>query len=251
MRQSINYTELIEKYLNGEMTKAEHQEFEHKLETDVDFAKEVLLHVNIDKALSEVDVIELRNKMRDINGELRLHRKFRHELFSAKWQYLAVVASITLIVTFGVKYINSGTLSNDELLSKYYIPYEIEGVVRSATTETDELLSEAMMAYSKKDFETAVEKFSAYFEKDYTNIQSHFYYAISCMETNRIREAIKSFQLVLDHNNNLYIEQAKWYLGLCYLKIYDTRKALDIFSEIVNEDSTYREKAREIIRKLK
>lgn len=251
MQQLNKLTELIEKYLNGELTKAEHQEFERRLETDADFAREVLMHINIDKALSEVDVIELRKKMTDINGELKLHRKFRHELFSAKWQYLAVAASITLIVTFGAKYINNGPVSNETLISKYYTPYEAEGISRSAQSQTEKLLSDALVSYSNKDYESAVNKFLAYFQLDYTNIQAHFYYAISCFETNRISEAKKSFQLVIDHQNNLYVEQAKWYLGLCYLKTFETNQALAVFTEIVNEDSTYSEKAKEIIRKLK
>jgi len=246
-----NLVEQIEKYLNGELTSTEFLEFEKKLENDPEIAREVLLYISVDKAISEIDIITLRKKMNEVYTQLHNQKPIRHDLFKLKWQYLAAAASITLLVTLGVKYAGLGNLTNDEILNKYYSGYEAEGIVRGAGEIENIQYLEAIASYNEKDFANSEQLFAKYLETDFSDIQAHFYYGVSCFENGNIKEASKSFQLILDHNNNLYLEQAKWYLGLCYLKSYDTNKALSIFNDISNEDSTYRDKAREIIRKLK
>jgi len=245
-----NLVEQIEKYLNGELTSEEFSEFEKRLENDSEFAREVLLYINVDKAISEINVIDLRMKIHDIYEKINSQKQVRHQLFPLKWQYLAAAATITLIVSMGVSIIGKNRINNDELLDKYYSAYEAEGIVRGASDNVSKFYQDALNAYNRHDYKTSAIKFKEQLDEDFTNIQCHFYYGISCFEINDIREAIKSFQLIIDHNNNLYVEQAQWYLGLCYLKLFDTQKAISIFNSIIQEDSTYREKAEEIVRKL-
>jgi len=246
-----NLVEEIEKYLNGELNLKEFNEFESRLTHDTEFAREVLLYINIDKAISEIDVLTLRTKMKEVYANLHNHSRFRHDLFKIRWQYLAAAASITVLVTLGMKYIGFSSLTNDEILNKYYTGYEAEGIVRGATETENQDYLDALKAYNDKDFQVSEKLFAKYLEENFSDIQAHFYYGISCFENGNIKDASKSFQLILDHNNNLYLEQSQWYLGLCYLKSYETNKALSVFNSIINEDSTYRDRAREIVRKLK
>jgi hypothetical protein len=56
---------------------------------------------------------------------------------------------------------------------------------------------------------------------------------------------------VINDKNNLYIDQAQWYLALCYLNTNETDKAKQLFKSIENENGLYKNDAKKIIRGLK
>ncbi len=74
---------------------------------------------------------------------------------------------------------------------------------------------------------------------------------VSNMELSQYKMASGSFKKVLDHNDNLFIEDAQWYLGFCYLKTENTNKAIDQFTKIAISTSSRKEKARKILKKIK
>ncbi|MEI8225392.1 MAG: hypothetical protein WCG82_05640 [Bacteroidota bacterium] len=59
------------------------------------------------------------------------------------------------------------------------------------------------------------------------------------------------FQILINNNNNLYIDQAQWYLALCYVKTDEREKAIQQLEIIKKEGGIYRNDAKKIIRKLK
>ena len=50
---------------------------------------------------------------------------------------------------------------------------------------------------------------------------------------------------------NLFIEQANWYIGLCYLKTNENKKAFDTFKYLANKNGFYRSNALSILQKIK
>ena len=55
---------------------------------------------------------------------------------------------------------------------------------------------------------------------------------------------------IIEDNDNLFVDQAEWYLGLCYLKLNDTEKAIIQFSKISQSNSTYKIRSEEIIKNI-
>ncbi len=74
---------------------------------------------------------------------------------------------------------------------------------------------------------------------------------VSNFEEKKYPEAKQSFGKVIDDKNNLYIDQAQWYLALCYLNTNETDKAKQLFRIIGNEGGIYKKDAKKIIRGLK
>jgi hypothetical protein len=56
---------------------------------------------------------------------------------------------------------------------------------------------------------------------------------------------------VIEHNDNLYLEDAAWYLGLCYMMTDETDKAVKQFRAISASGSRYSKKAARLARRLK
>ena len=93
--------------------------------------------------------------------------------------------------------------------------------------------------------------FSKVVESNPKDMQSVLLKGVSNFEDQKYPEAKISFTTVIDDNNNLFIETAKWYLALCYIKTNDTDKAISQLKAITDEDGIYSKNARKILRKLK
>ncbi|MBL6963940.1 MAG: tetratricopeptide repeat protein [Bacteroidetes bacterium] len=250
MYTSCNQTDIIERYLCSELSTKEDTWFKNELKSNPDFAKEVLLHKDINKAILNLDIIDLRSKLKTIETNVINKRSFSKEFFHFKWQYIAFAASITLLVSFGLNFMSHSGLTNDEIYNMYYQSYDAEGLVRSGNSETNKNYSEALSYYNKKDYEQALILFNKILEEDYSNISVHLYSGIANMETYNYKKAIESFQLIIDHQNNLYTDQAEWYLAICNLKMYKNDLAIFMFEKIAQKDSIYKEQAKAILKKL-
>ena len=62
--------------------------------------------------------------------------------------------------------------------------------------------------------------------------------------------AIESFNFVIEDKDNLFIEQAEWYLGLIYLMDNQKKNAVEQFEIIAESDSYYAKQAGDILQYL-
>nr|MDA3952788.1 hypothetical protein [Bacteroidales bacterium] len=83
------------------------------------------------------------------------------------------------------------------------------------------------------------------------DMAAKLYSGITYLEEEKYQKAKTSFDNIISNNNNLFIEQAKWYLALCYLKTEKIEDAQVILSEIVKEESYYKEMAVGVLKDLK
>jgi tetratricopeptide (TPR) repeat protein len=109
----------------------------------------------------------------------------------------------------------------------------------------------ALGLYERGNYQEALPIFKQILTKSQTNHAVNLYAGISFMEIRKYNEATASFEQIIEHKNNLYIEQAEWYAGLCYLVSDQEEKAQRQFTKIVNRDGYYRDQAREILKKMK
>ena len=78
-----------------------------------------------------------------------------------------------------------------------------------------------------------------------------FYYGIANIEIGNFENARKSFNTIIDQNDNLYIEHAELYLALCDLKAGQKDKAIKGFRKIASDFENYHQKeAQTIIGKM-
>jgi len=118
-------------------------------------------------------------------------------------------------------------------------------------TRGDQNIVEAIIKFQEKDFASASVLFKSILDKDNSNIAVWFYYGISNIETKNYDNSIKAFNTIIKQNDNLYIEHAEWFLGLCYLKNNQKDKAIDQFVVVAsNPDNFHRQEAKNILEKL-
>ena len=162
-----------------------------------------------------------------------------------KW-ILSLASIFIILLTTSVIYFYNFN-GPKTIFEKYYTSKNIIDVTRGG----DETIG-AVEEFQEKDFKSASFMFNEILQKDSNNISVRFYYGISCIETGNYDESVKSFQYIIDNNDNLYIEHAQWYLGLCYLKNEQKNKAIEKFKSIsLDPDNCHQKEAENILKDLK
>ena len=248
MKNKLKHSASIEQYLANEMAPLERAAFKKELKLNPDLAMEMKLSENIDSALMKDDILELRRKLINaiVAGRLEKEEVPVLRMYNRKWWYAAASLLVLCAVAATLYLQTPHSISNDSLFSQYY---NSENIVDQ--TRRDLNIVEAILKFQQKDFSAASVLFKSILDKDNSNIAVWFYYGISNIETKNYDNSIKAFNLIIKQNDNLYIEHAEWFLGLCYLKNNQKDKAVDQFVVVAsNPDNFHRQEAKNILEKL-
>ncbi|HLN72811.1 MAG: hypothetical protein ACM3O8_09925 [Methylococcaceae bacterium] len=244
--------EEIEGYLYNELNEIQLTIFEDELIHNKDLLSEVNLIKGIDQAIQENDIMQLRNNLKDIAEENNNKKQKEQSITVRFWHRktaISVVAA-SLILLLGITGIIRYT-SEDDIYRKYYTKYETAGISRSSSAVSDENFAKALQKYNKEDYQSALNLLEQVLSKDQNNVAGHFYSAVSFQELGKYNNAIKEYEIVIVDKDNLFMEQAEWYIGLCYLQSKDEKKAIQQFKKIADGKGFYQEKAVAILRKMK
>jgi len=248
MTKPFKHSATIEQYLANEMAPPERTAFRKELRSNSELADELKFSQAIDSALMRDDIIDLRRKLIAAINAGRIAKKEVPVICinTRKWWYAA--ASMLVLVAIGATlYLQTPrNISSDSLFTQYY---SSENIIDQ--TRGEQNIVEAVIKFQQKDFKTASVLFKSILDKDNSNIAVWFYYGISNIETQNYKNSIKAFNTIIEQNDNLYIEHAEWYLGLCYLKNNQKNKAIDQFVVVAsNPDNFHRQEAKDILEKL-
>lgn len=180
----------------------------------------------------------------NINSEIK-----SATLLPKHWRiFNKVVASVILILALALINLLKINTSSDELYNKYYTTYNSpENNTRSISIPPDSI----QIAFNKidnKEYEEALNILNKIKNKDTV---AFFYIGVLNQESGKYDQAIEKYQTVINNNNTLFVEQSKWYKGLCYIKMHKNKKALKEFRDLSKSSSYYKPYADEIIKKLK
>jgi TolA-binding protein len=243
--KTIDYSYFIEKYNAGEMDQAEKTWFEKELLTDKSLQKEVMLRKKTDKILERQDIISLRNKLASIEKMRTFEKKRNVKWQTPRFRYAAVIAGLVLIGS--LLFVRYNKQSSDQVFRNNYIPYEIQDNSRSA----EATYNEAVGYYKNGEFSKALEAFESYLENNPGSTKTLFYSGVTNLELRNYERAETSFIKVIDNKPNLYIEDANYYLAMCYIKTKKIILAKTQLKTIINSESKkYKTLAESALRKL-
>lgn len=235
--------ELIEQYLNGELTAEVIQEIEDRLERDEAFRK----HYDDTKELLEGIDFAARNetlsKLRSIEDTLPPFKEVKTVSFYQKPWVLGVAASISIII-FSAYFIffQNQVTSNEELFNEHFEVYPniIAPTVRGTVVNKKALKEEAYYNYDLGEYDTALKLFNQLSENEDEGA-IHLYRGICFLMLNENENAIGSFRTYKYSSFQLFLPQINWYMGLAYLKLGQIKNAESVWKEIP-EGNSYRSK---------
>lgn len=238
----------IEDYLCGYLSKKELELFKAEILINSELYNELELRKQIDEAIRDKNLMELRSlintsskpKNRTMNS-----MNFRSE-FVRTWQ-VAAASFIFVLLAGGLWFmLSSKTYSSERLITKYYQPAHAVGQQRSVDLSSDDALKEAFSFYQQNDYKNAIK----YFRSLDNQVTAQFYSGVCYIELEQYQKATESFEYVINDKDNLFIEQAEWYMGLIYLMNNDKDNAQQQFKKISKTESFYANQAEEILKYL-
>lgn len=244
-----NYHEEIDAFLHGGMTHSEMEVFRARFEASPELKDEVILHHEVEEAVTETNVMALREQLHEI------HQKQFEQRNILSWQmlknnYRYVAASVVILIAASILFLKQHQQNPDTIYKQYYESYSASSF-RSGVVETDQILEQAILKYKQEDYHKAISLFEQILEERKKDPAINLYSGISYMEIEKYANASNSFQTIINLEKTLFEEQARWYLALCCLKTEKLDKAEQLLDELIQNDSYYREDAEAILKKLK
>jgi len=247
--KTINVNNTIEDFLAGSAGKAESEWLKGEMKKDPKLAREGHLRQMTDEILADREIIELRAKLGVIAIKRRSPGTIRRTALKTA-RYAAAILFLAVISTALYLTVRPAT-SGDDLYSAYYARYETPGAVRSAVSSDNTLMENAIASYAAKEYDKAISFLEQVIISEQDNMESVFMHGMANMEVSNYPLASGSFTKVIEHNDNLYLEDAAWYLGLCYMMTDNTDKAVRQFEAIAGSKSRYGKQAARLARKLR
>ncbi|MFU8842843.1 MAG: tetratricopeptide repeat protein [Bacteroidales bacterium] len=236
----------IEELIDGNLSDKDAEKFKAEVLSNDDINAEYEFRKEINMAIRDKHFSELRAKLQNQFKEdsRKLSRVSPQKDLLKTW-HLATASFSLILVVGGLWYILSNKpYSSERLISKYYKPAQPILQVRSMEFTGDDVLKEAFNLYQQNNYENALK----YFNSLDNQIIAKFYSGICYIELGQFSKAVESFEFVINDADNLFVEQAEWYLGLIFLMNNQKSAALEQFARISASESYYADQAKEIIR---
>jgi hypothetical protein len=241
----------IEDFVEGELDQTLLDEFNTELEENSDLKAEVELRRQVNEALGEQDILKLRAALKDTK-ELAESNKVRKiipdvPLRLRKFMRVSVAVVILFIAVAGV--FNSGYLSVQKTYDKFFeLPnWSAE---RSVSTNVT-LLQEAQRTFAKGNYAGVIKLLENRAEATENNPVFRFYAGASLQKMDKLKEAIADYTRVINHGDNLFVEEAEWYRSLCYMKLGKKYEAKQELLAVIKRKGYFEHNAKAVLRRLR
>jgi tetratricopeptide (TPR) repeat protein len=243
---------LIEAYIDGDLSPLEQLELEQSLVKDRSLASELRLVQDINLALEEDEILDLRLTLAGIAATETASALRRRRIIPEfrPWG-IRVAASVAILLASSLWYFYGFRQAPEDLYADYFEPYPSLYAVRSANQpiETAEIVR-AMEPYVKGDFIQAQANLELLLKRDAGRIDLMFYLGICEMKLNETGKAVSTFEFVIHSGNQVFINHAQWYRALALLADGRIAQAKDAFRQIVKMDNSFSKDARRILMRL-
>jgi cytochrome c-type biogenesis protein CcmH/NrfG len=249
--ENENRQEIIDLYLQGELTSNLLKDFEEQLKEDKMLQKDVILSKDVLEAL---DSAKDEQMFGDKLSALKLGDKY---LVASKTkesnQKKSIIITFLVIATIAISLFMWKKLSvpqvNKQVFANYYEPYPSNASTRGINNIDQNYLN-AIEAYDNKNYSEAIKNLTQRLESHSQEISTQLLLANSYMNTSpsETQKAIDILKSVIENQAYLYSITAKWYLALAYLQNKQNNKAKIIFEELaLNKSGKYPKLSKEIL----
>jgi TolA-binding protein len=166
----------------------------------------------------------------------------------ALYSSLAVAALLGVFILIRTLLPSSDT---NKLFNSFYKPFEaVSPVTRSINSITTDKYATAIESYRTGNYQKAAIGFAELLQEDKFVVSSQFFLGLSQLAINNYDQAINLLAATAN-NSGEYGKEARWYLGLAYLKTANKQKASECFEYLTSTGGFYSERSEKILRRLK
>ena len=243
----------IERYLTGDLSEVETKQFLNKMKTDNQIFIEVENQKVLLDGISTYGNRELKARLSTLSASysesniVRLPKQPK----SVNWKKMLAAATVILAIsTFvTVQYFMNNSTTSDEnsqvLFAQYFNPIELSNV-RSTSESID------ISSFRNGDYKAAIPVLQQVLSVDPDRTDISIALANSYFAIDAPQDAIVVLTPIIERNDPVFSDQAKWYSALCYLKLSLDDKAIVYLNDLAqNSAADYHDEANTLIEELK
>lgn len=233
---------LIERYLNDELSAEELQAFEKRMKENRLFAEEIYAHRDVISGIDYYFRLELKRKL--VEEEERLLGPA-----VTTQQMLGIAASVALLLV--AVYLFKGNSINPESTFKaYFSPYPANYALTAVVDDSAMRGASAMKLYEKGSYEDALYAFDIQVEQSKDYETPLFYSAVTLLKLKRIKDANSRLKLLINRESS-YSAAARWYLALSYLRAGKFGMCEKLLRQVASSRSNeYQDEAHRLLQEL-
>lgn len=283
----MDYTELFDRYLEGQLKGRELEDLERRLESDPELKDQLekfrILNAaainsigrdkseeeisEIDKETEELSIEDIsefgKEKRRSSDSDLSDFEKVMKEAEvnyfsmgktdSDKIRFVWYASAAVLIIAISIFtyfFVRDSQQKKADLYAAFFEPYVKSDKIFELTRSNDDFYY-AIKVFEAGDYSRAILLFNSLSDSSELKVYAFFYAGLTSIEQGRWEDAISSFKQAIGCGENQMSYVSRWYLGLCYLRIDDEEAAKKQFELLSSEKNPYSRKARQILRIMK
>ncbi len=221
---------LIQKYLQGTLSKKEEQLFEEYRHNDPSFAKGIPFYEKLHYAFAKADYEQTKSQL----------QSFYKEEKQSVWKKWSIAATVLALMGLGTMLYMNMSNSSEKLYAQYFEPYKnvVQPIVRGDVEKSTKV--RAFMAYDDGDYEKAIGYLDELLEEKPEAILA-LYKANAQLQMNQTEAAIDILASQIKASDSIYAE-AQWYLALGYLKMDNKTAAKSYLNALLESNSNFKNK---------
>lgn len=242
---------LADRYLHGNMSAEERADFERRLKEDPELKEYLDIQKEVDEVILDREALDFAITLDEVYDVYKTKKQPVKRLRPV-YRRVGIAAAFLVFLGVGmlVRQQDANLPVNRLIVKKYYRPYEVPVNYRSAEGTVDATFRQAVEKYNNKEYSEAIRLFEQVLKEDNTRMDANLMSGLSNFEIKHYKQADSSFRTIIKHRDNLYVQQAQWYLGFCFLMTQQDEKAIKLYRKIVEEKGYYSRKAEKILKKL-
>ncbi len=229
--------ERIEQYLHGELSDTDRRSFEAQMNSDPSLQQEVELHRGISEAVTDRKVRALEQQLHRINKEYQERSGAKTVAFNPRLLVAASILVIFIVSAVLLYTVEFKTVTHQTLYTEHFEAYPLYQVKRSVDDTEDKILQEANRFYQEKAYGAALEQYQTILDMDPDRIDLTFYTGICLLSLDKTEEAKAAFHRIIQHKDNLFVNQSKWYLALAHLKLNQIDASQKVLNDLQASDT--------------
>ena len=239
MQDSID--QKIEAYLLGKLRGEELAAFKARLKSDAQLAEEVKTRKLLIRQVESLGALEMKNRLVAIKDQMQQRRR----KVIRRMLGLAGAAAIALLF-FALPLFQTPDSPRD-LYEKYHEAYQLPFTSRN-TTNQNPILDQAGTYYLAGDYTNALPLLEQLLSEKPSDSRTRLALGI-CQQKLELQEAaLQTFAPLIEKQDALYLDQARWYSALAYLQLEQTEACRQqLIALSANPRAVHYEQAKELL----
>lgn len=239
--------ESIDRFLRGALHGEDLDNFYKEIEDNPIMAKALKTQQSLAEGIEFHGNQKLKKRLQKISQEARREKPAKRPQRVGIIR-LAIITAAAVILFLVVNRLFFSIPNPQRIFVQYYQPSEL-----SLTRQTDLETKVAQLEdfYTNENYEEAIPLFRELLAAQTENNNLRLALGNALLNTGDSEEAITQFQNILDRNDPLYTDQAKWYLALAFLKRGDQQRSKPFLKELIADpEADFHDQAVEVLEKL-